>query len=418
MLRFLSTGESHGPALVALLDGFPAGMKIDLDLLNKELQARQKGYGRSNRQQIETDSAELISGVRHGITSGAPIGIVVRNRDYENWNYVMSVSPVDETEEEVKSQLAGHKITCFRPGHADLSGTIKFRQRDVRDVIERASARETACRVAAGALCLQFLRALGVRIVAHVLAVGSAASKLDSESLSMDELEKRIEASEVFCTDQDAVEAMKNCVRQAWQDGDSLGGVVEVVAEGLPVGLGSYTQWDEKLDGQLAQALMSIQAIKAVEIGDGIAAAAMPGSAVHDALYPDGPGELPFLRKTNRAGGIEGGVTNGARLLVRCFMKPIPTLIRGLPSVSFPEYAAANAHYERSDVCAVPATSVVAKSMTAVVLARAIMQKFGSDTFAEISENLTRHRIWCKAQGRNRGEANPDVHRLPEKETE
>jgi chorismate synthase len=410
MLRFLSTGESHGQALIAVLDGFPAGMKIDIELLNKELQLRQQGYGRGNRQKIETDKAEFIAGVRHGITTGAPISMMVRNRDFENWQYVMSSLAVDENDAAVIEQESKKKISRFRPGHADLAGTLKFRQKDIRDVLERASARETASRVAVGALCQQLLAGIGVRLASHVIAVGPVTSTLDSETMSMDDLVARVEGSEMFCADDTALESMKDFIKQAWQDGDSVGGVVEVLAEGLPVGLGSYTQWDEKLDGQLAQALMSIQAIKAVEVGDGVRSAGLPGSQVHDALYPGNGSDsaLPFMRKTNHAGGIEGGMTNGSRLRVRAYMKPIPTLRKGLPSLSFPEYESETAHYERSDVCAVPAASIVAKAMTAFVLARAVLRKFGSDNFSDIAESVARHRQWCNEQGSHKGVQHKD----------
>lgn len=422
MLRFLSTGESHGQVLIAVLDGFPAGMKLDIEQLNKELQLRQQGYGRGSRQKIETDSAEPISGLRHGITSGAPLTLMIKNRDFENWQYVMCSSPVDESVEEVSVQLEKKKIARFRPGHADLAGVLKYRQRDIRDVLERASARETATRVAVGALCQQFLSQLGIELVSHVIAVGPVRSNVDSESQSILELRSRIENSQMFCADDKASEAMIEHIKKAWQDGDSVGGVVEVLAEGLPVGLGSYTQWDEKLDGQIAQALMSIQAIKAVEIGDGVESASMSGSQVHDALYPSRTGDaLPFVRKTNHAGGIEGGMTNGARLRVRAYMKPIPTLRKGLPSLSFPGYQAETAHYERSDVCAVPAASVVAKSMLAFILTRALLKKFGSDNFTEIAESLSRHRQWCKEQGSkndNSGLIESDDSAGPEMEME
>jgi chorismate synthase len=403
MLRFLTCGESHGQALIAVLDGFPAGLKIDVELLNKEMEARQKGFGRSHRQQIEIDRVEFISGVRHGITNGAPISLLVRNRDFENWRDLMSALPVDEASEALKKAAAEHKISGFRPGHADLAGTLKFRQQDVRDVLERASARETAARVAAGAICLQFLQALGISLVGHVVAVGSAVSRLDSESLSMDELAARLASSEIFCADQPLEQSMKDYIKRAGEDGDTAGGVVEVIAEGVPVGLGSYTQWDERLDGQLAQALMSIQAIKAVEIGEGVKGAELPGSQVHDALYPAADSRsLPFSRKTNHAGGVEGGMSNGARLRLRAYMKPIPTLRKPLPSLSFPDYETLAAHYERSDVCAVPAAAVVAKTMVGLVLTRSILQKFGSDNFMEISESLARHRQWCSRQGAGR----------------
>lgn len=397
MLRFLSTGESHGQALIAVLDGFPAGVQIKIDQLNKELQRRQQGYGRGSRQKIETDSAELLSGVRHGTTTGAPITFMIKNRDFENWQYVMSSAPVDSTAPEAAAQFEKKRIGRFRPGHADLAGTIKFRQKDIRDVLERASARETASRVAAGALCEQFLAHLGVEMVSHVIAVGPVASSLQSDDLCITDLRKKIDQSEMFCADDAATEKMKEFIKKAWQDGDSVGGVVEVIAEGLPVGLGSYTQWDEKLDGQLAQALMSIQAMKAVEIGDGVRSACLPGSQVHDALYPAEIGDLPFKRNTNHAGGIEGGMSNGSPLRVRVYMKPIPTLRKGLESLSFPEFEAETAHYERSDVCAVPAASVVAKAMVAIVLARAFLNKFGSDTFEDIREAVGRHRQRCQS---------------------
>ncbi len=419
MLRFLSTGESHGQALVAVLDGFPSGMKLDIELLNKELQLRQQGYGRGNRQKIETDKAEPIGGVRHGITTGAPISLLIKNRDFDNWQHVMSSHAVDESSAEVLEQEGKKKIGRFRPGHADLAGSVKFKQKDIRDVLERASARETASRVAAGAVCLQLLEHLGVRLLCHVISVGPVRSQLDTETQSLTELEAQIQNSEMFCADKDAAEKMKDYIKQAWQDGDSVGGVVEVIAEGLPVGLGSYTQWDAKIDAQLAQALVSIQAIKAVEIGDGFESASRPGSQVHDALFEAEPdAALPFTRKTNHAGGIEGGMTNGSRLRIRAYMKPIPTLRKGLPSLSFPEYEAETAHYERSDVCAVPAASIVAKAMTAFVLARAVLEKFGSDNFEDIEAALSRHRIWCKAQGSKASKHSANSSESPEMEME
>lgn len=400
MLRFLSTGESHGQALIAVLDGFCAGLKIDIELLNKELQLRQQGYGRGSRQKIECDRAEFLSGLRHGITTGAPLSLLIANADFENWKHVMSSLPVDENDEDVRAQEEKRKIGRFRPGHADLAGVLKFRQGDIRDVLERASARETAARVASGAVCLQFLASLDIELLSHVIAIGPVKSEIDSEATELEVLKAKVEDSDLFCADAEAAEKMRAYIKNAWQEGDSVGGVVEVIAEGLPVGLGSYTQWDEKIDAQLAQAIMSIQAIKAVEIGDGVESAAKPGSEVHDALFPSESRlqPLPFLRKTNHAGGIEGGMTNGSRLRLRAYMKPIPTLRKGLPSLSFPGYEAETAHYERSDVCAVPAASIVAKAMTAFVLARALMNKFGSDNFEEIAEALERHKKWCRSQ--------------------
>lgn len=419
MLRFLSTGESHGQALIAVVDGFPAGVPVNIEQLNKELQRRQQGYGRGSRQKIESDSAELLSGVRQGTTTGAPITFMIKNRDFENWQYVMSSSPVDTSTPEAQAQFEKKKIGRFRPGHADLGGTIKYRQKDIRDVLERASARETASRVAAGALCAQLLAHLGVEMASHVISVGPIASSQKTDALKLSDLRQKVEESEMFCGDENATEKMKEFIKKAWQDGDSVGGVVEVVAAGLPVGLGSYTQWEEKLDGQIAQALMSIQAMKAVEIGDGVNSASLPGSQVHDALYPnDIPGQLPFTRSTNHAGGIEGGMTNGSPLRVRAYMKPIPTLRKGLESLSFPEFEAQTAHYERSDVCAVPAASVVAKAMVAIVLARAILKKFGSDTLEEIKDAVERHRAWCNELPKRGRAESSDIEETPEMEQE
>ncbi len=402
MLRFLTSGESHGQGLVAIVDGLPAGLVLDTAAISAEMHKRQQGYGRGNRQKIEKDEAEFFSGVRHGITTGAPVALLIKNRDFENWKFVMSPLPVDETNNEVQEQFAKKAIAKFRPGHADLAGTVKFHQKDIRDVLERASARETAARVAVGAVCRQLLRTLGVTVVSHVLAVGSVQlprEKIDSDLIDLSSLSSLVDSSDMFCADEETTEAMRVHVKAAWQDGDSVGGIVEVLVDGLPVGLGSYTQWDARLDGQLAQAVMSIQAMKAVEIGDGVQAATLPGSQVHDALFPNN-GEangLPFQRRTNHAGGIEGGMTNGSRLRVRAYMKPIPTMRKGLPSISFPELTADTAHYERSDVCAVPAASVVVKAMISFVLARAILEKFGSDAMCDLTAALDRYRLYCRA---------------------
>ncbi|MBX9690263.1 MAG: chorismate synthase, partial [Candidatus Obscuribacterales bacterium] len=344
-------------------------------------------------------SAEILSGVRHGLSTGAPISLLIRNRDFENWQHVMASQEVDKESEEVRAQELKKKIGRFRPGHADLAGTLKFKHKDIRDVLERASARETAARVAAGSVCEQLLAQLGIEILSHVIAIGPVKTALDSEALSFAEIRQKLSLSEMSCLDGSVENSMKEHIKAAWQDGDSVGGILEVLVDGLPVGLGSYTQWDEKLDGQLSQALMSIQAIKAVEFGDGVESAQLPGSKVHDALYPRAAasGDLPFSRLSNHAGGIEGGMTNGARLRVRAYMKPIPTLRKGLPSLSFPEYQAETAHYERSDVCAVPAASVVAKAMTAIILCRALVGKFGADNFIDLRESLERNRRWCAA---------------------
>ncbi len=418
MLRFLTSGESHGQTLVAILDGIPAGLSINLERVNQELRSRQQGYGRGARQKIETDTADFVGGVRHGTTTGAPLAILVRNRDWDNWRHVMSVSAVDFDSPEVQEQIKKKEITRFRPGHADLPGTFKFKLKDIRDVLERASARETAARVAVGAVCQELLSAIGVQIVAHVIEVGGVPSNGRVDTMHLDKVQKLVTDSEMFCVDPEATEKMKETVKAAWQQGDSLGGVVEVLADGLPVGLGSYTQWDRKIDGQIAQAVMSTQAIKAVEIGDGVSNSSLPGSQVHDALYPAAASAtgLPFSRKTNHAGGIEGGMTNGSRLRVRAYMKPIPTMRKGLASLAFPSFTAETAHYERSDVCAVPAASVVVKAMVSFALARAILEKFGGDTIIDTERGVHEYAEYCRTAAVADAKAKPvDV---PEMELE
>jgi chorismate synthase len=397
MLRFLTGGESHGKALIAFLEGMPAGLPIDVKAINEELSRRQKGYGRSNRQKIEKDEAQILSGIRHGTTTGAPIAIMINNRDFENWQHVMSVAPLEDPGQDALEQLEKKSIRRFRPGHADLAGTLKFRHADIRDVVERSSARETAARVAIGAICQQLLNYFGIRTVNHVLQIADAGSKKMSQDLTLEEIDRLSNASDVFCLDEAATAAIKERIDAAWQSGDTLGGIVEVIAEGVPVGLGSYTQWDSKIDGKLAQALMSIQAIKAVEIGDGLQASQGPGSKAHDALYPQPAGSpLPFTRRTNHAGGLEGGMTNGERVVVRAYMKPIPTLREGLDSLSFPEFAPDKAHYERSDVCAVPAASVVCKAMLNIILAQTLLDKFGGDNIKDIEHAFAEHKDYCR----------------------
>lgn len=379
--------------LVSLLEGMPAGLSVDIETIDKELARRQKGYGRGSRQKIENDTAQVIGGIRHGITTGAPIGIVIANRDWENWTTVMSSEPVDMEDEAIIELLAKKQIKHFRPGHADLAGTLKYGQSDIRNVLERASARETAARVAAGGVCLILLERFGIKIVSYVTRVGDVVAGPPALVKDIDELADLIESSELSCADPDAIEKMKELIKAKWQEGDSLGGAIEIIAEGLPVGLGSYTQWDRRLDGRLAHALMSIQAIKAIEIGDGFEASSLPGSKVHDAIYPSFAEEgLPFTRTTNRAGGVEGGMTNGERLILRAFMKPIPTLRAGLPSVSYPEFDAHQADYERSDVCAISAASVVCRAMVALTLADCFLEKFGGDSISDIDAALDNYR--------------------------
>lgn len=401
MLRFLTSGESHGKALIAFLEGLPAGLPLSTEFINQELARRQQGYGRSNRQKIEKDRAQIFSGVRHGTTTGAPIALMIANRDFENWEYVMSVEQLNGQDEKAVEQLEKKSIKQFRPGHADLSGTIKFRHKDIRDVLERSSARETASRVALGAICEQLLNYFQVRTLAHVIQISEVRSKVDAKDMPFEEIDRLAKGSELFCLDEAAAASMKERITDAWQSGDTLGGIVEVIGEGLPVGLGSYTQWDRKIDGRLAQALMSVQAIKAVEIGEAIENASAPGSKAHDPLYrPSSGASVPFRRTTNRAGGLEGGMTNGERVVVRAYMKPIPTLRDGLDSLSFPEFMPARAHYERSDVCAVPAASVVCKAMVSIILADAFLDKFGGDNIADVKRNVDQFKEYCRELGR------------------
>jgi chorismate synthase len=368
-LRVVTAGESHGPSLGVVVEGLPAGLFVDLDWINHQLRRRQQGYGRGGRMAIESDRVEVLSGVRHGLTLGSPVLMLVRNRDWENWRDTMSVEPVKRDSRE--------RFTMPRPGHADLAGVIKYRHSDIRNVLERASARETAVRVAAGALCSLLLSELKVETRSHVVSIGSKGVK---QSPSWDEIEKAKD-SPVFCCDSRAEAEMMKEIDKAKAQGDTLGGVFEVRAKGVPVGLGSHVHWDRRLDTRIAAALMSIPAIKGVEIGPAFENAALPGSLVHDQLYPSTEGPV---RNSNRAGGIEGGISNGEEIIVRCAMKPIPTLMRPLASVDLSTREAVSAAKERSDVCAVPAASVVGEAMLALVLADALLEKTGGDSMEEL----------------------------------
>jgi chorismate synthase len=386
MLRFLTAGESHGQALVVILEGIPAGLTIDIPRINHELRRRQGGYGRGRRMQIESDAVELLSGVRRGETIGSPVAMTIRNRDWTNWQYTMSV------EADPPADAGGARrapVTRPRPGHADLAGVAKFDRSDVRDILERASARETAARVAAGAIARQLLAAAGIRVTSHVFAVG--AVRLDeSRTVTFDEAAALAADAPFRCADPDAEARMITEVDRARDAGDTLGGAFEVIVSGLPPGLGSYTQWDRKLDGQLAQALMSIPAIKAVGIGIGPEAAYRPGSKVHDEMVVDDAAvhATGIARPTNNAGGLEGGVTNGEDLRVSAWMKPISTLMKPLRSVDLETMAPAAAAIERSDVCAVPAAAVVGEAMVSLVLAGALTEKFGGDSMAELQRAM------------------------------
>lgn len=378
MLRFLTAGESHGQALVVIIDGVPAGMALTVEMLAVDLARRQLGYGRGRRMAIEKDRAEILSGVRHGETLGSPIALQIPNRDWTNWLHSMSVSVPDDGLPGARRA----KVTRPRPGHADLSGGLKFDRDDLRDILERASARETAARVAAGAVARQLISQIGIRIASHVTEIGGAALT-DALAVTFAQANAMSVDDEVRCVDATVAAAMIRAIDAAKEAGDTVGGSFEVIAHDVPPGLGSHTHWDRKLDGRLAQALMSIHAIKAVGIGVGREAASRPGSQVHDEiLAADHPsGLLPGLsRPTNRAGGLEGGVTNGEDVRVTAAMKPIATLMKPLRSVDLTTMADAPATIERSDVCAVPAAAVVGEAMVAWVLAEAALEKFGGDT--------------------------------------
>jgi|SRR5579862_1943006 len=384
MLRYFTAGESHGEALVAFLSGVPAGLKVEQAFLDRELWRRQQGYGRGGRMKIERDTAHILSGVHHGMTIGSPISIQLQNADWGNWQDALPVEAGD---------LARHKrVASPRPGHADLAGALKYNFPEARYVLERASARETAARVAAGGIAKLLLRELGIEVLSHVLAVGGAAMQRAVLWEEIRQLQLR-EGILLNCADRETELRMKSEVDKVLKTGDSVGGIFEVVAHGVPPGLGTYAQWDERLDAQLAAAVMSLQAVKAVEIGSGIAAATSPGSAVHDEIGYGEPSKFTaFTRPRNNAGGIEGGVSNGEEIRVRGYLKPISTLRRPLQSVDFATRQPVSAAYERSDVCVVPAAGVGGEAMVALTLARSALEKFGGDSMGETLRNFEGYR--------------------------
>ncbi|MDR3745022.1 MAG: chorismate synthase [Acidobacteriaceae bacterium] len=384
MLRFSTAGESHGESLVAMVSGLPAGVPVEQAFLDRELWRRQKGYGRGGRMRIERDTAHLLSGVRHGKTIGSPVAMTIANRDWANWEEILPVGEGDP---------AKHKaVASPRPGHADLAGSLKYDFADARYVLERSSARETTARVACGALAKMLLRALGIEVASHVIRVGKADLK---RSATWAEISALLAKDEVLlnCIDAEDEARMKAEVDAALRTGDTIGGVFEVVVHGLPPGVGTHVNWDERLDGLLAQAVMSLQAVKAVEIGRGVTAAESLGSVVHDEIAYAGAGDgndgdfTKFSREQNNAGGIEGGISNGEDVVVRGYLKPISTLRRPLGSVSFATREPVKASYERSDVCVVPAAGVAAESMVALAVARLVIEKFGGDSLREMERN-------------------------------
>jgi len=376
MLRYLTAGESHGPMLTAILEGIPANLSLVAEEINLDLGRRQRGYGRGGRMRIEKDEANIVGGVRHGLTMGGPMAILIANRDWENWKRTMDSKPVDR-EADPKEP-----VTRPRPGHADLAGALKYGQPDIRNVLERASARETAARVAVGAVCKRLLREFDIEVFSHVTEIGGIVAKVDG--LSFAQSRDRAEDSDVRCADAEAGEAMMRRIDEARKRGTSLGGVFEVVALNLPVGLGSYVHWDRKLDARLAQAVMSIQAIKGVEIGLGFEGAKRFGFETHDEIfYEDGR----FVRKTNRAGGLEGGMSNGQPIIVRGAMKPISTQYAPMASVDLLTKEPFKASIERSDICSVPAAGVIGEAVVAFEIARALREKFGGDSLDEMARN-------------------------------
>ncbi len=393
-LRYLTAGESHGPALVAVLEGMPAGLEISEEEIFRELQRRQMGHGRGGRMKIETDRARILSGIRFGRTLGSPIALLVENLDWKNWRERMAIGP---------SGKGVQRVTVPRPGHADLAGVVKYRQNDIRNILERASARETAARVALGSIARKFLEQFGIHIVSHVVQIHeirSAVSLMDlSEGgndagleVALEEINAVADRSPVRCLDTDAEKRMVDIIDEVTRNRDTVGGVFEVAALNVPVGLGSHVHWDRKLDGRIAAAMMSLPAMKGVEIGLGFGAAARFGTAAHDEIFygDTGAGGQGFYRKTNRAGGLEGGISNGEPIIVRVAMKPISTLMRPLQSVDIDTREPAEAHRERSDVCAVPAASVIGEAVLALVLADAFLEKFGGDSLDEIEETYRR----------------------------
>jgi len=374
MFRFLTAGESHGRALTAVVEGIPAGLRLDEDYIARDLKRRQGGYGRGGRMKIEQDRAEILSGVRHGLTIGSPISLLLWNRDWENWQDVMAIAAVEKAIE---------PVTRLRPGHADLAGALKYGQEDVRPILERASARETAARVAVGAVARRFLDEFGIEIHSHTIAIGGIwAGTKDSTNVDWGQ----VEGSPVRCGDGEAERKMMAAIDEAREGGDSVGGGFQVVASGVPIGLGSHVQWDRRLDGKIAQALMSINAVKGVEIGAGFSLASLRGSQAHDIIHFD-RARGQWRHASNRAGGVEGGMANGEPVVVNAVVKPIPTLGKPLPSADLKTGETVQAHVERADACVVPAAGVIGEAMLAIVLADAVLEKFGGDHIRETLRN-------------------------------
>ncbi|MDT1996182.1 chorismate synthase [Carnobacterium divergens] len=386
-MRYLTAGESHGPELTAIIEGLPAGMPLLKEDIDKELKRRQQGYGRGGRMKIEKDQARITAGIRHGRTMGSPVSLAVENKDWKHWETVMSIEPIDE------KKVGMRRVSKPRPGHADLVGGMKYGHRDLRNVLERSSARETTVRVAVGAIAKKLLHELGIEVVGHVLEIGGVRAEL-GKSYTTAEIKELSENSPVRCLDKEVEQQMMTKIDEAKKAGDTIGGVVEVVVGGVPAGLGSYVQWDKKLDAKIARAIVSINAFKGAEFGVGFEAARRPGSQVMDAIEWDE--KTGYTRTTNNLGGFEGGMTNGMPIVVRGVMKPIPTLYKPLPSVDIDSKETFKADIERSDSCAVPSASVVAEAVVAWEVAEALLDKFDGDSFERLKEELAEYREYIK----------------------
>ena len=380
--RFLTSGESHGKCLTAIIEGVPAGFRIKPSVINEDLARRQVGYGRGGRMKIEHDTVEIKSGVRFGKTTGAPICLEVKNKDFENWSDVMNVEHQDYPAQETIKKIEEKSFTTVRPGHADYAGAIKYNFSDLRDVLERSSARKTAIEVAVGSVAKQILKEFGINGFSHVIQIGNV--KLDFYPKTYTLIKEKAEKSDVRCADDLTADRMRNAIDEAAEAGDTLGGKFEVIFGNLPVGLGSYVHWDRALDGRIAQAVMSIPAVKAVEVGAGVDAGYLKGSQMHDELFV--ARDKSVYRNTNNAGGLEGGMTNGETLVIKGTMKAIPTMRKALATIDIKDMKPASAHFERSDTCAVPACAVVAEARIAIILADALLEKFGGDNLKEIKE--------------------------------
>ncbi len=380
IFRFLTSGESHGKCLNAVIDGVPAGVNIEKEYINSELERRQIGYGRGGRMKIEKDSVEILSGVRHGKSTGAPICIEIKNKDWENWNITMNSEAVEDTEENLKL-IESKKIINVRPGHADYAGALKYNQKDVRNILERSSARETAARVAVGAIAKSILKEFKIEGMSYVEQIGEIKTTITKDPF---EIKEQIESNDLRTTDKKSYEEMKKEIDRVKETGDTVGGCFKVIYKNVPVGLGSHVQWDKKIDGLIAQAVMSIQAVKSVEIGIGKTAAETLGSKTHDEIFIE---NNRYVRKTNNAGGIESGITNGENIVITAAMKAIPTMKKALNSIALDKREEVQAHFERSDTCAVSACAVTAEAMVAIIIADAMMEKFSHDSLDEMKNN-------------------------------